>query len=125
MVKKIGLIFLFLTGCAVSTPVLDTNAKRLVAAEVTYGEITTLALNSKDRLSASSREDVKQLLLDAHTALVAARAALNLGNDLDFSTSLSTANSIIRTLRPILEALEEEEEKEAKNEWSIKSDSFA
>lgn len=113
------LIIPILAGCFAEPVSLDTNNKKLLAAEESYRGVAELALQSKDRMSASTREDVKELLLDAHKALVAARQALSLGNDLDFSTQLTTANSIIRTLRPILESMEEAREQR------IESYSFA
>ena len=104
----LGLVLVLLGGCVVTPADLDTNAKRLAAAEIAYSETATLVLNSKDRLSESARLDAKGLLFDGHTALIAARLALAIGDEVDFSSNISTVNSVIRLLRPILESLEQE-----------------
>lgn len=100
-------VAVMLTGCVTPPPDLNTNAKKLVAAEIAWQEVAKLALVSKDRLNEDTRKEVKGMLEKSRTALNSAKAALDVGNDLDFSNALSTANSLIRTVRPILESLEE------------------
>jgi len=100
-----AILVIFLSACA-TMPDIDTNNKRLESAEISLQELSLFVLNSKDRMSDSIKATVKELINDSHKALKAARLALSIGDELDFSNSLSTANTLIATLRPILLELE-------------------
>jgi hypothetical protein len=103
----IGLLAL-VTGCAsLGVPEADTNAKKLVVAETSLQELSRFALDSQDRLSTDTKAKVKELILGAHKALVAARAALLIGDSVDFTNHLTIASGLIATLRPILLELEQ------------------
>jgi len=101
----------FVAGCAVFGPApdLDTNEKKLAAAEITFQEASKTARRLHPRLSQSNRDKVFDLLEDAHKALEIARIAITAGDELNFSSSIATVNTLLRVLRPLLEQLEEAE----------------
>jgi len=102
--RKLLLPFvLLLAACGLN---LDTNEKRLLAAEVTFKELTVIAVDVYPQLSVNTRLKVDGIITDAHKALVFAREALVISDQLNFDSKLSTVNSLLRVLRPILEDME-------------------
>ena len=106
--RKILLPFvLLLTACFGASFNLETNNRKLQAAEVTFQELTKTAVIVHPRLSTSARSKVKNIIEEAHSALVLTRMALDLADQVDFDSKLATVNSLLTLLRPILESMEE------------------
>lgn len=115
------IVLTFASGC-VPTPDINTNEKRLFAAEVTYNETLQAVKKNIHRMSITQKSQVRMILIEGKSALDLARDALSFGSLLDFETSVSTVNSSVSALRVILEELEK---KEVTGEFSIKSYNFA
>lgn len=124
MLKKIMTVLtslVFVVGCSTFGPTvdLDTNEKKLAAAEIAVDEMNELAIRSFHRIPEDKRDEVWDLLRTAKEALDFARIAIDPANGLDFTTSISKVSSIIRLLRPILEAIEAEEVSYERNSNSL------
>lgn len=115
------LLSLVVAGCA-STPAMDTNEKRLAAAEITYNNTLKTVNKNINRMSDSQRRNIKDSILDINKALKAARLALSIRNDVLFNDNISTVNTSIDVLRAILETMEEDTSYELN---SLKRDYFA
>lgn len=92
-------------GC-VPTPVPDTNEKKLLVAEVTFNETLKAVRKNIVRMSVEQKLNATEALVDAKTALDAARFALTLGDVLAFSNQIQTVNSSLTIIRAVLEELE-------------------
>jgi len=104
----IGLLMaLILSACAGTMPALDSNEDRLAAAEISFQETVKLAVKLHPRLSEDRKVDVRDAITCLHSYLVAARAALTLKDDIDFSSNLKALQSGMTILRPILLQMEE------------------
>ncbi len=112
MVKGIMgiLMALILSACAAPMPNLESNEDRMAAAEISFQETVKLAVKLHPRLSASTQGDVRDAMDCLHSLLVTTRAALMLGDDLDFSDSLKAFQTSATLLRPILLQLEENDD---------------
>jgi len=85
-----------LAGCATGVN-LDTNNRKLLAAEVSVEQVAITLEQVAPRLSDSGKAQALKLLNNAYSALKLAREGVNL------SENLNTVESIILILRPILE----------------------
>lgn len=102
------LTLLVMAGC-VSMEAADTNEKKLAAAEITYKNTMSAIEKNVDRLTADQKSSVAVNLTKVNNAMKAARLALKVGNDLDFSNNLQSVNTSLDVLRAVLEELEKEE----------------
>ena len=99
------IIALSITACA-GTPPADTAEKKLFAAEVTWQKTLEAVQKNAHRLSAEQKSQVRSTLIDANAAITAARAALQVGDLVDFSDRIAAVNSSINVLRALLEQIE-------------------
>ena len=95
-----------LAGCGGANLNLDTNERKLLAAETLYTELVTTAIEMQPRMSIATQNKVYDLFENTYSALVLAREAYAIGNDLDFSSNIATVNTLLQVLRPILIEIE-------------------
>ena len=98
-------LFMLLTACA-SLP-MDTNEKKLAAAEITWKQTLLAVDKSVDRMSDSQKSSVKQTLIDTNSAIKSARVALAISNEIAFTDNITIVNSSIDILRTLLEQMED------------------
>lgn len=107
------LLFLILltqiTGCMTSGHSADTPEKVLFAAEKSWkGTLETVQKNIT-RMSADQKLKVGASLKKGNDALRAARLALSISNNTDFTNNMGLLNASLDVMRALLEELENNE----------------
>lgn len=99
-------ITILVTACA-ATPSADTNEKRLAAVEISWKQTLITVDKNIGRMTPQQKTKIAEILTNANDAIKAARLALSIANEVEFSGKVSAVNSSINILRELLETLEE------------------
>ena len=104
----ISFIFAILLGACVTNPPVDTNAKRLVMVEATYGEVLTKAIQYRKagRLESSQQAHLTDLFNEIELGINLARTAHSMSDIKAFEDNASAALTAISTIRQILTEVE-------------------